>query len=295
MKLLIITPVRNESRYIEKTINCMLLQTTLPNKWIIVNDGSTDRTEDIVKEYANKYSFIDVVTLENRGCRKPGIGVIIAFYEGLKTVNENEYDIIAKLDADIEFPDKTIEIILESFKKHKYLGIVGGKRYERSRKNRLIKDFVPIGYVCGSTKFYRRKCLYDIGGLNKRIGWDGVDIVRANKKGWKTGEIDKIRVVHLKKIGMAKGEGLRKANIKYGNVSYYMGGYFVYFILRMIYRSIHQKKLTVFIYMLIGYINAKRKREIRETKEYRKYLKKMQRNNLKYFIKYIFGYRYQIK
>lgn len=287
MRIIIITPTRNEEKYIRTTIECMIKQTKLPVKWVIVNDGSTDRTGDIVQEYIEKYPFIEYVSLPDRGFRKPGQGVVEAFYEGLKRFDISDYDIIAKFDADLEFSPKMIETICKAFKDDEKLGITGGARFERrSPNNDYRKVMVPKGFVGGPTKFYKKKCFEDINGLIPRAGWDGVDTIRANMKGWRTGELEDLKVIHLKPTGTSPGEGLVKACQKYGDVSYYMGGYLWYFALRVIARSAEDKNPLVGYHMMKGYISSKRNKEIRESNEFRRYLKKTQIKNIFYWMRF---------
>ena len=227
MKIVIITPTRNEDNYIRITIESLVNQTILPSQWIIVDDGSKDSTYSVVKEYSDKFPFIKYIDLPDRGFRKPGQGVIEAFYEGFKQIDESDYNIIAKMDADLQLPPNMLEVIVNEFKNVSDLGITGAVRYERKiNSNNLSRVIIPKDFVGGPTKFYRRKCFEDIGGLVKRAGWDGVDIIKANIRGWRSYEINSLKVIHLKYTGSAKGEGALKAYEKYGDVSYYMGGYF---------------------------------------------------------------------
>ncbi len=282
MKIIIITPTRNEEKTIRTTIECMIKQTILPAKWVIVNDGSTDETEKIVLEYYNeKYPFIEYVKLADRGYRKPGKGVVEVFYEGLKKVGQIEYDIIAKFDGDLEFPPDVLEKISQAFNDDPILGITGGDIYERNKEQGPYeKLYYPEGYVCGPNKFYRKKCFEDINGLIFRSGWDGVDIIRANMKGWKTRALGSLKIYHLKNTGMAIGEGLIKACEKYGDVSYYMGGYIWYFALRIIGRSLESRNLKIGYYMLKGYMKSFRGKKGRESEEFRAFLKNKQKEHI---------------
>lgn len=285
MKIVIITPTRNEEEYIHITIKCMIEQTILPIKWIIVNDGSTDNTEEIIKEYIKEVPFIEYVSLPDRGYRKPAQGVIEAFYEGIKKIENENYDILAKFDGDLEFPSNTLEEICNAFRNDSQLGITGGTRYEQFNNSDFKKVLVPEGFVGGPTKFYRKKCFQDINGLIRRAGWDGVDTIKANMMGWRTGELESLKMIHLKPTGMASGEGLKKSCMKYGNVSYYMGGYVWYFILRLIGRSFEGRSLKVGYFMIRGYLRSRLNNEIRETIEFRRYLKKVQVQNMIYWFK----------
>ncbi len=286
MKIIVISPVRNEEEFLPITIKCMLKQTILPIKWIIVNDGSTDNTEKIIKKYQQKFNFISYLRLQDRGYRKPGQGVVEAFYAGFNSIRYLDFDIVAKFDGDLDFPPETLEKITHSFIKDPKLGITGGTRYERITSNGEFKKLrTPKGYVGGVNKFYRKKCFEDMGGLIKRAGWDGVDIIRAQARGWKTGEIESLKIFHLVPTGTSKGEGLKRACEKYGDVSYYMGGYFWYFILRVLGRSMERKNLFIGLYMLKGYFRSKSQGLGREPERFRHHLRNVQRQNTLYWIK----------
>jgi len=268
----------------------MLNQTLLPIKWIIVNDGSEDDTENIVKEFTKRNSFMHYISLPDRGKREPGRGVVEAFYKGYSKIGGLNYDILAKFDADLEFPPDTLEKVCQAFLTDPNLGITGGTRYEkRNNKNNPRKVLVPKGFVGGPFKFYRKKCFEDINGLTKRAGWDGVDTIKANMKGWRTGEIESLKILHLKPTGTAKGEGLLRAWEKYGDVSYYMGGYLWYFFLRIIGRSLEARNPKVGYHILKGYLRSKRNKVPRESPEFRRFLRKKQITNLGYWIKLPFG------
>ncbi len=286
MRIIIITPVRNEEKYIRATISSIVKQTLIPSMWIIVNDGSKDNTEKIISRFARKYEFIKSISLPDRGYRLPGQGVVEAFYQGYNRIKNVEYDVLAKLDGDLEFPSDTLQTIALAFESDSRLGITGATRYEKSRYSKSYKKvLVPNGFVGGPAKFYRKECFEQIGGLICRAGWDGVDTITANMKGWKTSEIESIKLLHLRPTGASKGEGLRRSCEKYGNVSYYMGGYLWYFILRLIFRSILGRNILIGYYMLKAYVEAKMNGAPRETLAFRSFLKKRQIRNLYHWIK----------
>ncbi len=286
MRVAIITPVRNEKEHIGTTIRCMADQTLLPALWVIVDDGSTDGTTEIIEERAAGHSFIKHVIVPDRGFRKPAVGVIESFYEGMKEVEKIDYDVVSKFDGDLEFPPDTIEQICRAFRENPELGITGGSRFERISPSAPLKELiVPDDYVCGIDKFYRRECFEEIGGLICRAGWDGVDTIKANMKGWKTGQLKTLKVVHLKATGTAKGEGLKKAGLKYGDISYYMGGYFWHFVLHTMKLIIFNRKPILGYYMLKGYFGALLRGEKKESADFRRALKKRQRKNVATWLK----------
>lgn len=290
MKFVIITPVRNEDQYISTTMKSMITQTLLPLEWIIVNDGSTDNTENIINDLMKGKSFIKYIGLKDRGWRKPGKGVIESFYEGFTKIETKNYDILAKFDGDLEFPPYTLEKISTAFSKDPKLGITGGTRYERKRKDQFLhKVLVPKGFVGGPFKFYRRECFEDINGLIRRAGWDGVDIIKANMMGWRTGELESLKIIHLKPTGTAEGEGLMKANEKDGDINYYMGGYVWYFLLRVLGRSLEGRSAKIGYYMIRGYLKSWYINEKRESMEFRRHLKRIQIKNIVFWSRLAIG------
>lgn len=292
MKFVIITPVRNEEKYISTTIECMLKQSLRPVEWIIVNDGSRDKTEELIRDQIFGNAFIKYLRLEDRGFRKPGQGVVETFYEGFRTMKSQGYDVLAKFDGDLDFPSETLETIARAFREDHDLGVTGGTRYERPNDYESFKKvIVPKGFVGGPFKFYRRECFEEIGGLIKRAGWDGVDTIKANMRGWRTGEIESLKIYHLKPTGSAKGEGLAKACQKYGDVAYYMGGYLFYFLLRVTMRSLEGRSAQIGYHMVKGYLNSKSQNEPRESEEFRKYLKKIQLQRMSYWLHLLFTQR----
>src|SRR5206468_4881831 len=99
----IVTPIRDEAPYIGRTIASVLSQTTLPSRWIVVDDGSTDGTSEILDHAALRTEWITVVYRSNRGYRAAGSGVVDAFYAGYAAVDHDDWDFIVKLDGDLSF------------------------------------------------------------------------------------------------------------------------------------------------------------------------------------------------
>ena len=105
VKYVVITPVRDEEKHIEATIEAVAGQTIRPAEWVIVDDGSSDRTGDIIDQYAAKFPWISVVHRSNRGFRKSGGGVVEAFYDGYKGFTATTGSFVVKLDGDLTFLD----------------------------------------------------------------------------------------------------------------------------------------------------------------------------------------------
>ena len=185
IKYVVITPVRDEENYMEEMVRCVSSQTIPPAEWVIVDDGSTDRTGDIVDHYAALLPWIRVVHRVNRGFRKSGGGVMEAFYDGYHAIQCNDWDFIVKLDGDLTLPGNYFERCFEHFETDPELGIGGGDIYHDFGGVQKL-EANPKFHVRGATKIYRRACWEAIGGLWRAPGWDTIDEVKANMLGWKT-------------------------------------------------------------------------------------------------------------
>jgi biofilm PGA synthesis N-glycosyltransferase PgaC len=128
-RYVLISPCRNEELYMRRTLDSVLAQTVLPDKWVIVDDGSTDATPRVLREYADKYPWIEIVTKADRGRRAVGPGVIEAFYEGYATISPKEFGFLCKLDLDLELPSRYFEMLLDRMSKDPRIATCSGKSY----------------------------------------------------------------------------------------------------------------------------------------------------------------------
>jgi len=173
---LIISPCRNEAEFMVSTLVSVVNQSVLPAKWIIVDDGSTDATPDILQEYSDQYDFIEIVTRDNRGHRSVGPGVIEAFYAGLEVVDLDDYQFVCKLDLDLIMPPRYFELMIERMKNSPRLGTCSGKTYfEAGEPGELLPEECGDESSIGAAKFYRVSCFQQIGGFVRQVMWDGID------------------------------------------------------------------------------------------------------------------------
>jgi biofilm PGA synthesis N-glycosyltransferase PgaC len=232
---IIISPVRNEAEYIQRTIEAVLSQTILPKQWIIVNDGSTDATGPIIDEAAKRYSWIKAVHREDRGIRVAGGGVMEAFYTGFKLVTHEQWQYLVKLDGDVTFEPDYFGRCLTQFAQEPRLGIAGGLVCAAiDGALRPESEVDPVFHVRGATKIYRSECWRDIGGLAPAVGWDTIDELKANMLGWSTRTFPDIKILHHRPTGAAYGVW---ANwLKNGRANYAAGYDFVFMVLKCISR-----------------------------------------------------------
>jgi poly-beta-1,6-N-acetyl-D-glucosamine synthase len=226
VKYVVVTPVRDEERHIEATVRSVTSQTIPPAEWIIVDDGSSDRTGDILDQYAAQFPWIHVVHRSNRGFRKSGGGVIEAFYDGYNALHCRDWEFIVKLDGDLTLSEDYFEKCFEHFQREPQLGIGGGEIYHDLGGVQKL-EANPKFHVRGATKIYRRSCWEAIGGLLQAPGWDTIDEVKANMLGWKSYSFGELQLLHHRVTGTA--EGVLRDRMKHG-VACYVSGYHPLFL-----------------------------------------------------------------
>ena len=218
----LITPCRNEADYIEGTLKSVIAQTIRPQKWVIVSDGSTDRTDEIVEHYAQKHDFI--LFLRQSGDRQRNFGskveAINLAYEHLKGL---QFDFVGNLDADITFDSAYYANILSKFEQNERLGLAGGRRLDFQR-GQFVKVPCARNSVGGPIQMFRRQCYETIGGY-QRLSCGGIDAVAetmVRMHGWQVESFPEITVYHHRATGTAGG-GVIRARFKKGEQHYLIG------------------------------------------------------------------------
>src|SRR5579871_2279822 len=277
-RYVIVTPVRDEEKYIESTIKSVLHQTILPAEWVIVDDGSTDRTGEIADRYAMQHSWISVIHRKNRGFRKSGGGVMEAFYDGYNKLRSAHWDFIVKLDGDLDFAPDYFEKCFAHFYQDSKLGIGGGEIHHLV-DGELKLEVNPRFHVRGATKIYKRACWEGIEGLWLAPGWDTIDEVKANMLGWKTYAFPELHLLHHRFTGTE--EGLFRDRVKHG-VACYVSGYHPLYVVASCLRRLTQKPYIVgSIGNMYGFLKAHFARLPRlEDRTYRAYIRGQQLRRL---------------
>lgn len=236
VQYIVVTPVRNEEDNFPHTIHSFVTQTNRPAAWIIVDDGSTDKTGSIADAAAARYSWILVVHRNDRGFRQPGTGVVEAFTDGLARVENRTWDYLVKFDGDLAFEPDYFERCFEHFAMNERLGIGGGVICRREAGGLAIESRGdPAFHVRGATKIYRRSCWEQIGGLVKAPGWDTVDELKANMLGWETRTFQELKVHQLKDTGSADGNWQNW--VKNGLANYITGYHPIFLFVKCLKRS----------------------------------------------------------
>jgi len=219
-RYVVITPVRDEEEFVASTIECMLRQSIQPAEWVIVNDGSTDKTGEIIDDYARRYPWIRTRHRENRGFRKSGGGVVEAFNDGYEALTCRDWHFIAKFDGDLSFGPDYFERCFDYFRTELKLGLGGGAIYHVVDGEQRL-EVCPRFHVRGATKIYRKACWEDIGGFWPAPGWDTFDEVKANRLGWTTRTFEDLHLTHHRQTGTA--DGLWGGFVKNGRANYVCG------------------------------------------------------------------------
>ncbi len=252
MNYYVITPAKNEEKYIASTLDAMIHQTLKPLKWIIVDDGSTDRTIEIIEAYRKEHPWIEVVSMDTKQEKKLyGSKVIRAFNRGYQLIADTAYGFIVKLDADLSFPPNYFEAISTAFEKDKQLGICSG--YVVYTEKEVAERMKRNTYVPGPIKSVRLSCFRQIGGFAEANGWDGLDQLHALYLGWKVENIP-VTVIHLRPVTTE----YRSLNFFYNNgIAHYRVGNDLFLSLLRAIIQLKQKPyfLAGFNY-LRGYLKA---------------------------------------
>ena len=281
-KIVIISPVRDEIEYIEKNIESMVAQTLKPVEWLIVDDGSTDGTTEILRKAQSTYPWIHLEEKNNRGKRAVGPGVIEAFYYGYERIQTLEYDFICKMDGDLELKPKYFETLLMFFERDQYLGAASGKPYLQEG-NQLIEERTNDEIVAGQVNFYRRDCFEAIGGFVREIHWDGIASHRIRMEGWRACSIHHPDLVFIHQRLMGSSEkGILEGRLRWGRGQYFMGTHPLYIFAIGVYRLWEKPFILGGICIILGYFQALLKGMRRyENLEFRKSLHAWQLERLK--------------
>jgi glycosyltransferase involved in cell wall biosynthesis len=240
MKYVLITPAHNEERFISKTLESMVAQTLLPERWIIVNDGSTDKTGEIAADYAQRFPWIQVVHRSPRLDRHFGAKVH-AFNAGLERVGSLDFDVIGNLDADISFDPEYLSFLMRKFSEDSKLGVGGTPFIEDGGYDTARDSFEGEKHVAGGCQLFRRRCFEEVGGYvpNPGGGVDWIAVTTARMKGWKTQSFPEKRFHHYRTLGTA-GRSRVAASFSYGEKDYYLGGSPLWQLFRVAYRATKQ-------------------------------------------------------
>ena len=277
LRLLIVSPVRNEAAYLQRTIDTMVAQTVRPMVWLIVDDGSTDATPEIAAQAAAQHEWIRLYRRRDRGARKVGGGVVEAFDDGLAQFNLDDFDYVCKLDGDLELPPRYFELLYERFDADPRLGTASGKSFVRVGE-RLVPERTGDDFSQGQTKLYRVACFRAIGGFVREVMWDGIDCHRCRMLGWQAASFGdpELRFIHLRPMG-SSFRNIYRGRIRWGRGQYFMGTHPLYALAIGAYRMFERPWIAGGVLILAGYLSGYLRGLPRyEDGEFRRYLRQWQ-------------------
>jgi poly-beta-1,6-N-acetyl-D-glucosamine synthase len=254
LSYVLITPARNEALNIERLILSVVRQTVLPTRWVIVSDGSTDGTDEIVEGYLGKHPWILFLRMPERRDRHFAAKVA-CFNAGYERLRALDFDLVGNLDADISFDEVYFQFLLEKCAADARLGVIGtpfvegGKHYDYR--------FTSIEHVSGACQLFRRACFEEIGGYRpiRGGGIDWVAVTTARMKGWRTRTFTDKTCVHHRKMGTAN-VGPLKALFLQGRKDYVFGNHPLWEIFRSIYQTTKRPFLIGGCLLLAGFLAA---------------------------------------
>ena len=249
----LITPARNEAEYIPKVIESMVGQTVQPSKWVIVNDGSTDDTENIVMQASKTYPVIQLIRSKGELNRSFG-SKALAFQKGYQALQNLMFDYVGNLDADVTMEPHYYERILEEMLKNPRLGVVSGVVWDRTG-NKFKRVTSNLNHAVGAVQFWRRECFEAVGGYRPATvgGIDSLAELTARMKGWHTRSFPDLPVYHHKPIDSANGrKGIRIA-YRAGLTEYHIGTWPVFALLKAIRRWKESPIIICVFIRLFGY------------------------------------------
>lgn len=260
-RYVLITPCRNEEFHMRQTLDSVVAQRQMPALWLIVDDGSTDATPEILAEYVARHTWIKVITKPDRGHRSVGPGVIEAFYHGMDQIEIDRFDYICKLDLDLDLPEGYFAELMDRMEVDPRIGSCSGKPYFRKggpgSGGAMVSEKCGDEMSVGMTKFYRVACFKEIGGFVREVMWDAIDCHKSRQLGWIACSWDapELRFEHLRPMGSSQ-KGVLTGRMRHGFGQYYMGSDFWFFTASCIFRMGHPPYVIGGLASWWGYIKA---------------------------------------
>lgn len=280
-RYVLISPCRNEARFMRHTLDSVAAQSVQPAKWVIVDDGSSDESPSILAEYAARHDWIEVITRPDRGYRAVGPGVIDAFYAGYECIEPADFDYVCKLDLDVRLPPRYFELLMKRMEVNPRLATCSGKSYVEVG-GRLVNEGHGDDMSLGMTKFYRVSSFTAIGGFVRQVMWDGIDCHRCRMAGWVACSWDEpeLRFVHLRPMGSSQ-QSIYIGRMRHGYGQYFMGTGFLYMAASALYRLGEKPYVLGSLAVLWGWLRSALRREPRyDDPEFRKFLRRYHRRVL---------------
>jgi glycosyltransferase involved in cell wall biosynthesis len=267
----VITPARDEQENLARLAASLTSQEAMPDAWVIVDNGSRDGTQDLAAELASRHPWIRIVTAPAAQGLVRGGPVVRAFHVGLAAL-EPRPTFVAKVDADVSLSPSFFATLLSAFEADATLGLASGACHEL-QDGAWVRRFGTGDNVWGAARMYRRECLEDVLPLEERMGWDGIDVIKANVCGWRTAALLDLPFRHHRPEAV-RDNAPRSAWVAQGRAAYYMGYRFSYLLARTLYRIRDDRSAAS---MVTGYLAGMVQREDRVAPSVRSHVRRQQR------------------
>jgi cellulose synthase/poly-beta-1,6-N-acetylglucosamine synthase-like glycosyltransferase len=259
----LITPARNEEQFLQETIEAVVRQSARPAKWIIVSDGSTDGTDEIVLRNASRHPWIELLRMPERVDRQFA-GKALAFNCAYERLRNLPFDLIGNLDADITFEPDYFEFLIRQFQRDPMLGVAGTPFVEDPRnpgKHTYAHQFSQLEHVSGACQMFRRSCFDSIGGYKPVKGGaiDWIAVTTARMKGWKTQTFPDKVCLHHRAIGSGNNRTLM-VRFHYGTKAYFVGSHPLWALIRGVFQMRQKPWFVGGLFFELGYLWACLKR-----------------------------------
>jgi glycosyltransferase involved in cell wall biosynthesis len=260
MKYVLITSARNEEAFVSQTLASVAAQTQLPERWVVTDDGSSDRTPEIIAEFAKNHPWLTLVRNPKREGRNFAAKAD-AVNTALAQLKNVEFDVLGNLDADVTFAPDYMEFLMQKFSADPKLGVAGTPFTQDGGYDSTKDSFEGENFVAGPIQLFRRDCFRDIGGYTASPagGVDWIAVTTAKMKGWTARSFAEKRFHHHRSMGTAE-KGAVAALFHYGQKDYYLGGSPVWQLFRVTWRLAKKPFVIGGLALLAGYVWAAVKR-----------------------------------
>jgi hypothetical protein len=278
----LVTAAYNEGSFIENTIRSVISQEVPPLRWVIVSDGSTDDTDEIVKRYAVQHGFIELCRITEDHPRNFAAQVN-AINAGIAQLGDTVYEFIGNMDADVTIEPSYFRLLLEKFRRDAELGLGGGMIYEQDGdgkfKSRKTNSRTSVAHAC---QLFRKGCFASVGAKYIPLPYGGPDTyaeTMARMKGWHVESFEELAVYHHRPTGSAGG--LLRSCFRQGKMDYSLGALPLFEILKLVSRVCVKPYLVGSVVRFAGFMDSYSRREQRAVpNEFMNYLRKEQRHRV---------------
>ena len=276
MNYAVVTPARDEVANLSRLADSLAGQRVLPERWVIVDNGSVDSTPELAASLAEQHPWIVLLDIGGAAKARRGAPHARAFEAGARSLDPMP-SLIVKVDADISLEPDYFERLLARFADEPRLGIASGTCHEQTPAGVWQERHVTGDHVWGAARAYRRECLNDVLPLERHLGWDGIDLLRADLAGWRTTTFRDLPFRHHRPEGERDGSA-RHARAHQGRGAWFMGYRPSYLAARSLYAAVREPAALA---MLWGYAGAAVRREPRcSDAKVRAHLREQQRLSL---------------